>query len=29
LKQGFAFNKALHGFRQNSGKGFNSDIGPE
>jgi hypothetical protein len=29
LKQGLAFNKALHGFRQNSGMDFDSVIGPE
>jgi hypothetical protein len=29
LKQALALNKAVHGFRQNSGKGFNSGIRPE
>jgi hypothetical protein len=29
LKQGIALNRAVHGFRQNSGKGFNNDNGPE
>jgi hypothetical protein len=29
LKQGVAFENALHGFRQNSGKAFDCNLGPE